>query len=50
MSAQKCFPICVIKSVKAPVFAQGAEIIPGLVMMLALEQGLRDPQLRLMHL
>jgi hypothetical protein len=28
MSAQKCFPICAIKSVKAPVFAQSAEIIP----------------------
>ena len=46
MSAQKFFPICAIKSVKAPVFAQGAEIIPEFQMLLALEQGLRD---RLQH-
>jgi hypothetical protein len=49
MSAQKCFPNCAIKSVKAPMFAQGAEIIPVLEMLLALEQGLRDPQQHLMH-
>jgi hypothetical protein len=49
MSAQKCFPICAIKSVKAPMFAQGAEIIPVLEMLQALEQGLRDPQQHLMH-
>jgi hypothetical protein len=51
MSAQKCFPICAIKSVKAPVFAQGAEIIPLLMpqQMLALEQGLRDRLLLLKH-
>jgi len=49
MSAQKCFPICAIKSVKAPLFAQGAEIIPVLEMLLALEQGLRDRLQHLMH-
>ena len=41
--------ICAIKSVKAPMFAQGAEIIPVLEMLQALEQGLRDPQQHLMH-
>jgi hypothetical protein len=49
MSAQKFFPICAIKSVKAPLFAQGAEVIPALELELALEQGLRDLQQHLMH-